>query len=424
MKKALFALVFLILGCAQVFAQAPNQINYQGVARSATGLPLASTAIGMRLSVHDGSASGTVVYQETHVATTNTFGLYNVAIGGGTVVIGSFGSINWGSGSKYLQVELDPTGGTSYTTVGTNELLSVPYSIYSNFSGNVSGTTNRISRFSSANTIGNSLLTDSSMGLMYNTSLLLAPTSMKLVYQAPSIGSSTNWFSFLGDNNSYSFLTVSDSGTGNRGIVFTSSQNLASGFTTDLKTAILLHNPSTNQFYLTNSASTWLTVDMSSGSFNVTGMLSKGGGTFKIDHPQDPENKYLYHSFVESPDMMDVYNGNITTGADGIAIVELPSYFEALNKDFRYQLTVIGTFAQAIVGQKVQDNKFVIKTSLPNVEVSWQVTGVRNDKFAQAHRVVPEVEKEETNKGKYLHPVEYGKPVEQGIGHGVNANKK
>jgi len=153
------------------------------------------------------------------------------------------------------------------------------------------------------------------------------------------------------------------------------------------------------------------------GDVYVGGTLSKAGGTFKIDHPQDPENKYLVHSFVESPDMMNVYNGNITTDATGVATVELPAYFESLNKDFRYQLTVIsGDFAQAIVGQKVHDNKFVIKTNMPNIEVSWQVTGIRKDAWANAHRVQAEVEKESFNKGKYLDAKDLNKPASQQIG--------
>lgn len=78
------------------------------------------------------------------------------------------------------------------------------------------------------------------------------------------------------------------------------------------------------------------------GNLNVTGKLTKGSGSFKIDHPLDPANKYLSHSFVESPDMMNVYNGNITTDRHGLATITLPDYFEALNRDFRYQLTVIG----------------------------------------------------------------------------------
>ncbi len=151
------------------------------------------------------------------------------------------------------------------------------------------------------------------------------------------------------------------------------------------------------------------------GNVNVTGTLSKGGGTFKIDHPLDPENKILYHSFVESPDMMNIYNGNITTDSSGFATVYLPEYFDVLNKDFRYQLTVIGSFAQAIVFKKVEGNVFIIQTNQPNIEVSWQVTGVRKDPWAEKNRVIPEVDKKPEDKGKYIHPLEYGVPIEKGV---------
>src|SRR5262249_21488368 len=117
------------------------------------------------------------------------------------------------------------------------------------------------------------------------------------------------------------------------------------------------------------------------GDVLIAGRLTKGFGTFKIDHPLDPENKYLSHAFVESPDMMNIYNGNVTTDANGDALVQLPEYFEALNRDFRYQLTPIGTFAKSIVAEKITDNHFRIKTSVPNVEVSWQVTGIRQDAY-------------------------------------------
>ncbi len=151
------------------------------------------------------------------------------------------------------------------------------------------------------------------------------------------------------------------------------------------------------------------------GDLSVSGTISKGGGSFKIDHPLDPENKYLYHSFVESPDMMNVYNGNIMTDANGIAKVKLPDYFEALNTDFRYQLTVIGTFAQAIVSEKVKENQFEIRTDKPNVEVSWQVTGIRNDAYARKFRVPNEVEKKTEEKGTYLYPEAYGLPANKKV---------
>ncbi len=89
------------------------------------------------------------------------------------------------------------------------------------------------------------------------------------------------------------------------------------------------------------------------GNVDVDGNLSKAGGSFKIDHPLDPSNKYLYHSFVESPDMKNIYDGNVTTNGNGDAVVTLPKWFETLNRDFRYQLTVIGQFAQAIVGSEI-----------------------------------------------------------------------
>jgi len=151
------------------------------------------------------------------------------------------------------------------------------------------------------------------------------------------------------------------------------------------------------------------------GNLNVTGKLTKGSGSFKIDHPLDPANKYLSHSFVESPDMMNVYNGNVTTDRHGLATVTLPDYFEALNGDFRYQLTVIGQFAQAIVAKKIASNRFVIRTSKPNVEVSWQVTGIRHDAYANAYRIPVEEDKAVGEQGYYLHPEVFGQPESKGI---------
>jgi len=157
---------------------------------------------------------------------------------------------------------------------------------------------------------------------------------------------------------------------------------------------------------------------VASGSgVNVVGTLSKGGGSFKIDHPLDPANKYLYHSFVESPDMMNIYNGNVTTDGTGLATVTLPDWFESLNRDFRYQLTVIGQFAQAIVASKVANNQFRIQTDKPNVEVSWQVTGIRQDAFANANRIPVEVEKAPADRGRYLYPEAIGQPATARIGY-------
>ncbi|MBN2090797.1 hypothetical protein JW964_14385 [candidate division KSB1 bacterium] len=144
------------------------------------------------------------------------------------------------------------------------------------------------------------------------------------------------------------------------------------------------------------------------GNVQVTGSLSKGSGSFMIDHPLDPANKYLCHSFVESPDMMNVYNGNIVLDANGEATVEMPEWFSSLNNDFRYQLTTIGGFAPVYIAEEMANNRFKIAGGKANMKVSWQVTGIRQDAFAKAHRIQVEVEKEANERGKYLYPTENG----------------
>ena len=156
------------------------------------------------------------------------------------------------------------------------------------------------------------------------------------------------------------------------------------------------------------------------GNLHTTATLSKSAGSFKIDHPLDPANQYLYHSFVESPDMMNIYNGNVTTDAEGLAVVMLPDWFQALNRDFRYQLTVIGQFAQAIVAQEIEDNRFIIRTDKPQVKVSWQVTGIRQDAYANAHRIPVEEAKPAEEAGLYLHPLELGQPADLGLDYQRN----
>ena len=145
------------------------------------------------------------------------------------------------------------------------------------------------------------------------------------------------------------------------------------------------------------------------GRVRVTGALQKAGGGFTVDHPSDPENKYLSHSFVESPEMLNVYSGTVTTNRDGVARVRLPAYFEALNRDFRYQLTVIGEFARAMVSEEIQDNEFAIRTDPGRIKVCWQVTGVRKDAWAEANRIRVEETKPRAERGRYLHPELFGK---------------
>lgn len=132
MKALLISLFFIpILG----LSQAPSLFKYQSIARDVSGAALTNSGIGIRISIHDTSPAGTTVFSETHNATTNDFGLFTIAIGGGTAVIGTLGSIAWSTGAKYMEIEADLTGGTSYSPFGTTQLLSVPYALYAGSSG-------------------------------------------------------------------------------------------------------------------------------------------------------------------------------------------------------------------------------------------------------------------------------------------------
>jgi len=152
------------------------------------------------------------------------------------------------------------------------------------------------------------------------------------------------------------------------------------------------------------------------GNVLVTGNLSKSGGSFKIDHPLDPANKYLSHSFVESPDMKNIYDGVTTLDASGAAWVELPEWFGALNSSFRYQLTSIGAPGPNLyIAQEISGNQFKIAGGEAGGKVSWQVTGIRQDAWANAHRIQVEEAKPEAERGHYLHPELYNQPETKSI---------
>ena len=168
------------------------------------------------------------------------------------------------------------------------------------------------------------------------------------------------------------------------------------------------------------SAGAWALVTVGNsgmlGDLSVFGNLSKPAGSFKIDHPLEPAEKYLYHSFVESPDMMNVYNGVATADAHGKATVGLPQWFETLNRDFRYQLTPIGSGAPELhVSKEVEHNSFSIADAKPHQKISWQITGIRQDAWANDNRIPVEEAKPKSERGTYLHPNGFGQPVSAGL---------
>lgn len=140
MKKITIILTLLLSYVLPSVAQSPEKFNYQGVARDNSGNILPNQNIGLRLSIRQGTPTGTIVYRETHSTSTNQFGLFNIEAGGGTIVSGTFSSIDWSSGPYFFQTEMDASGGTNYLNLGTSQLLSVPYALYAETSG-TAGTT-------------------------------------------------------------------------------------------------------------------------------------------------------------------------------------------------------------------------------------------------------------------------------------------
>ena len=158
------------------------------------------------------------------------------------------------------------------------------------------------------------------------------------------------------------------------------------------------------------------TTTLGYGVYALGDMGASGVKPFRIDHPLDPENKYLLHYSSESPFPQNFYNGNVTTDSEGYAWVELPDYFAEINTNFKYQLTVIGkSFAQAIISEEVEGNRFQIRTSEPNIKVSWEVKADRNDLRIRVHRPTDVREKYGAEKGKYQHPEYYGLGPERGM---------
>lgn len=140
------SLILILLGFAwTAFAQSPQAFQYQAVVRNAAGDVIGNEVVGMRITLYQGvppgpgTGSGSIVYQETHTPTSNTFGLVNLQVGMGTVVSGTFSAINWAMGPYFIEVEVDPDGGTNYTVIGSSQLLSVPYALYAENTNGITG---------------------------------------------------------------------------------------------------------------------------------------------------------------------------------------------------------------------------------------------------------------------------------------------
>lgn len=249
-----------------------------------------------------------------------------------------------------------------------------------------------------------------------DTTAISGTTTAAFSYGVSGSGTSAGVYGSSGASNGAGVEGVNNT-SGGAGVSGSSSAQGGSGVSGIANNGTGVYGQSFNGYgiYGSNGGSN---VSGHAGYFNgrvhVAGTLSKSGGSFKIDHPLDPANKTLSHSFVESPDRMNVYNGNIVLDGDGKATVSLPGWFGALNKDFRYQLTAVGAPGPNLyVAREIENNSFAIAGGTPGLKVSWQVTGVRQDAWAKANPMLVEENKPEGERGTYLNPEVFAGPADQ-----------
>ncbi len=261
------------------------------------------------------------------------------------------------------------------------------------------GTENRLAKFDSQGGLVNSVVEDNGILILVGEPLVVRPQVGSAVD-----GNSINDHAIVGTSAShFGVRGETESSTGVGGIAVTGN-GIGGG-----------SDGASGVFGIGKRAGVFSGAVLVDGDFAVSGLK-----LFRIDHPFDPANQYLSHAAMESPEALNLYSGNVTTNSSGDATVQLPSYFSSINRDFRYQLTVIGQFAQAIVADEIANNRFTIKTDQPNVKVSWQVTGIRNDAWARAHPLQVEQPKPEDERGTYQHPELFNQPEEKSLGWKLN----
>ncbi len=574
---SLFAGVMLAYGA---IAQAPQRMSYQAVVRNASNDLIMNTSVGVRISVLQGSATGTVAYSETQNVTTNLNGLMSLEIGTGTVVSGNFSTISWGVGPYFIKTETDPAGGTNYTITGTQQLLSVPYALYAANAGGgtpgpqgpvgpqgpqglqgeqgpqglqgapgpagqtgdtgpegpagpagAGGTLDQSYDFGGAG-LGRTITADASpveitapgtsaasrTGLKVNangttvvgvdvdlngTGVGVRARSVSAGNTTPAIQAETNSsttgnsgimsqstgaayaiagqltstgtaFAAIHGNNQRTSGGAGVDGQGFNGVtgqttlvqgsgVFGLHNNPANGVNiaggivnsgitslgfygnlgqTQYRSGYGVYGLNTNEigatanavgvggmgFYGIYGASSNPSEGFGIVSANdlgvAQGLYVTGAKNFRIDHPQDPANKYLSHAAMESPEVLNVYRGNVVADASGNAVVELPSYFASINKDFSYILTPVGGAAPELhVAAEIKENTFIIAGAKPRMKISWQVTAERNDIYMQKNPYSAEQEKADIFKDKYIYPEGYGKSKESGIYYQPTLNR-
>ncbi|MBI5215387.1 MAG: hypothetical protein HY960_06500 [Ignavibacteriae bacterium] len=384
--KTFFTLITFILFFGILNAQVPKKITYQGTLAylntqgkmKPVKATTATTSYNVRFNFYDASTSGTLMYQYPSPSTgksvkTDKNGLYTIILGENGTALGDF-DLSQFTIPLWVQVTILSGPETKisypYTVPGRVQLTTVPYA---------------------------AVASDLSSTANVSITSLYATQGIKASNEDP------NGDGLLGESQSAAGVVghgLSVNATGVFGYADNEGVGVV-GYSWD--------NIGVNGFSHDSYAGYFF------GDVFITGTLN-GHTPLLIDHPLDPANQTLTHSFVESSEMMNVYNGNVLLDASGSAIVTMPDWFELLNTDFRYQLTSLGAPGPNLyIAEEITKNTFKIAGGTPGGKVSWQVTGVRNDPYARAHPAQVEQIKNDRERGKYYSPELYNQPEEKKI---------
>ena len=369
----------------------------------------------------------------------NTTGQSNTANGASTLTNNADGSYNTANGFTALTNNTDGSQNTASgafalyeNTTGDDNTAVGAYSLLDNTTGSFLTAVGYEATSSGSAVINNSTALGANATVGQSNSLILGQTtdgepgaSFVNVGIGTATPRTTLEVAVNAPNALGPVLTLTNSGEGGSAIDFNTSQPLAGATYTPAARIVAYDNGTIDS----GSGSRGIAMQSRAGQglqnnlvvdgngVHVPGALEGGVNNSKIDHPLDPANKYLVHSSVQSSEMMNIYTGNIVTDGLGLATVKLPEWFEAENSDFRYQLTVLDErFAQAVISKKIKNGQFTIHTNASNVEVSWQITAIRQDAYAKAHPLVVEQQKPAGERNFYLHPELYGKSAERQAG--------
>ena len=370
-------------------------IGFDALSSNTTGV--GNTASGLEAMYHNTTGGGNTASGDFTLSS-NTTGIYNTA-SGYTALLGN-------------------TNGGFNTAVGTGALDSNQTGSYLTAVGYDAGDSDA-ARVNNATALGANAKVGQSNSLVLGQTTAANPGAS---YVNVGVGTATPRSALevavSAPNSLGPVLTLTNSGQGESAIDFNSGVPKIDAAYGPAARILASGSENAGQIVFQSRASHGLSNNLvvDGSGVHVPGALDAAETGLRIDHPADPANKYLVLSSVQSSEMMNIFTGNVVTDELGLATVKLPDWFEAENTDFRYQLTVIGQFAQAIIKDKIANGQFRIITNTSHVEVSWQITAVRQDPYAKAHPLVVEQQKAVGERGNYVHPELYGQPIDKQIG--------